>query len=241
MTRTAFFLACLLLLLPLKAEAEDLALHMAPRELSFGEIFTHTSLAVFVVAPQEGEVVVVFEGAPVNYALSRKERSGVFWLGGKRLVLHNVPSFYLMASSKPLSEIADKEMQSMLRMPKGTVLPDMTETEDREFAEAFLRLKQKNLHYGFEEGKIEKLPHDSFRVDFHIPSNVPVGNYKVKAWLFSDGKLVATGEQPYVIRKTGLNLALSDLVQRHQIISSLLTIALMLAVGLMGSFLMPRR
>jgi uncharacterized protein (TIGR02186 family) len=241
MKRLAAFLFCFSLLLPQRAEAEALGIHMAPRELSFGEVFTHTSLSVFISAPRPGEMVLIFEGAPVNYAISRKERAGLFWLAGKRLVLHDVPSFYLMASSKPLSEITDKENQALLRLPMGTVLPEMSETEDREFAEAFLRLKEKNRHYDVSKGSIEKLPHNSFRADFHIPSNVPVGNYKVRAWLFQDGKLVATGEQPYVIRKTGMNLALSDLVQRHQILSSLLTIGLMLAVGLMGSFLMPRR
>jgi uncharacterized protein (TIGR02186 family) len=241
MKRLAIFLLCFTFLLPLTAKAEALGIHMSPRELSFGEVFTHTSLSVFVTAPQPGDLVLIFEGAPVNYAISRKEHSGPFWLGGKRLVVHDVPSFYLLTSSKPLSEITDKENQTLLRLPMGTVLPEMTETEDREFAEALLRLKEKRRHFGFSEGSVEKLPHNSFRADFHIPSNVPVGNYKVRAWLFQDGKLAASGEQPYIIRKIGLNLALSDMVQRHQILSSLLTIGLMLVVGLMGSFLMPRR
>jgi uncharacterized protein (TIGR02186 family) len=235
-------LLILFTIVALPAFAEDeIALAAAPRELQLGEIFSEATLSVFGTAAEEGDVAVVMEGPESDYGLTRRERKGPLWVAGKSIVVKKVPAFYAVVSSLPLQTMVEDGKRHELRLMAEDTLQELTGEGKKEFADAFLRLKAKNKLYAFNENGVNKLPHNGFRADILIPSNIPVGDYKIHAYLFRDRSLVGSAEIPYTIRKMGLSLALSDFTAHHTILSAFFAVGLMLSLGLVGSFLLPRR
>src|SRR5262249_11999907 len=58
-------------------------------------------------ADEPTDLIVVIRGAPETVEVRRKSRVGVIWANADNFTARNVPSFYAIASTKPLDEIAD--------------------------------------------------------------------------------------------------------------------------------------
>lgn len=56
------------------------------------------------------DVVVVVKGPTETLAIRRKQETGPIWANGTSVVASNVPSFYFVASTRPVDEIVDRAL-----------------------------------------------------------------------------------------------------------------------------------
>jgi uncharacterized protein (TIGR02186 family) len=155
----------------------------------------------------EGDVVVVFRGPPVDYVVRRKERIAGIWLNTDRVDFQGVPSFYAVASSKPLDELMTPEVQA--REDIGVAHLKLVPAEDAgssdaaSFATALVRIKEAAGLYGRDVANISFENRPLYRGTVHFPANVTTGNYDVKVMLVRDGQIVSAQTVPLQVSKGG--------------------------------------
>ena len=79
-----------------------------------------------------------------------------------------------------------------------------------------------------------------FRTAVWIPANVPVGDYRVAAYLFSNGALLASTGDRITISKTGFEQNLSDFAHGRPLTYGLACVALALFTGWLGGVIFRR-
>lgn len=72
----------------------------------FGSLSGQTAEEERIDAPKL-DVIVVVKGPAETLAIRRKEETGPIWVNGTSVVASNVPSFYFVASTRPVDEIVD--------------------------------------------------------------------------------------------------------------------------------------
>lgn len=105
-------------LLAVPAQALDLETDLSTHYIEIRTTFRGASLTVFGSLSGQTEeeerpgaskvdVIVVVKGPAQSLAVRRKEKLGPIWSNGASVVASNVPSFYFVASTRPVDEIVD--------------------------------------------------------------------------------------------------------------------------------------
>ena len=66
--------------------------------------FTGTDVVYFGAKNGPGDIVVVVRGPNFNYSVRRKQRVAGIWINTDKVSFGDVPSFYAVASSRPLDD-----------------------------------------------------------------------------------------------------------------------------------------
>ncbi len=233
-------LLSLLALLPVTGRAAALDLFVAPREMVLDGTFHGAGLTVFATAGGPGDLVLVLESPAAPALLTQRKKKGVFWITGRRLRLEDAPGYFAVATSLPFAALTPELKERMGFLPLRREA-QLAEAQNRAFTVAFLRLKQRERLYAWREMAIGKRPHHAFHAEFHLPSSVPAGRYRLRGFFLKDGVLAATGETGYTVRQGQIGFALSVLVAEYPLLTGFLSIAVMLMTGLAGALLLPRR
>ena len=90
---------------PQPARAQALVADLSSHLIAITAGFAGTELLLFGATEGEGDVVVLVRGPDSDVAVRRKARVAGIWLNTETLSFANVPSYYRVASSKPLDEV----------------------------------------------------------------------------------------------------------------------------------------
>ena len=93
---------------PQPARAQALVADLSSHLIAITAGFAGTELLLFGATEGEGDVVVLVRGPDSDVAVRRKARVAGIWLNTESLSFANVPSYYRVASSKPLDEGATR-------------------------------------------------------------------------------------------------------------------------------------
>jgi uncharacterized protein (TIGR02186 family) len=201
-------LVALLLWLGSESRAQDLFLaDLMDRRIMITTGFTGTDVFIYGVKQGDGDVIVLFRGPPMGYAVRRKERIAGIWLNTDRVDFQGVPSFYAVASSKPLDELMTPEVQAREEIGVNhlRLVPadDANPSEAASFATALVRVKEAAGLYGRDVAPIKFENRPLYRGTVHFPANVTTGNYDVKVLLIRGGEIVSAQTVPLQISKGG--------------------------------------
>jgi uncharacterized protein (TIGR02186 family) len=200
--------------------------------------FTGTDVLLFGAVDAPGSQVAVVVRGPAGEAVVReKTRVGPVWLFTDQLRLDNVPSYYAVASSKPLpqiglaSELARHEIGvDQLRL---TPVPgqEVAPADLASFRAAFVRGKQRERLYPEATGTVTFLGSTLFRTRLSFPANVAPGRYSVQVFQFDDGRVANAQTSALEISKIGLEAHLFDYARNRPALYALASIAIALASG----------
>lgn len=228
-------LLCALWLRP-AAAAEPLVADLSKHLVAITTGFAGTDVLLFGAVeevPGGGDVVVVVRGPNRAEIVRRKARSMGVWMNSGLAEIADAPSFYRVAATRPLTEIAPRPVldrhQIGLDSLELAIRPRDRKADSGQYREALLRLKQAQ---GLYAGKIEDISFLSnrlFRTDVHFPANVPVGTYLVEVYLMAGGEVVSAQTTPLVVSKIGLGADLYDFAHQRAAIYGI--IAILLAAG----------
>lgn len=179
------------------------------------------------------DVVVVVRGPNRPEIVRRKARTVGIWMNSGLAEVADAPSFYWVAATRPLAEIAPPAVlerhQIGLTSLDLDIRPRDRKADPREYRSALIRLKQAHGLYGDRVQDIGFLGNRLFRTDVHFPANVPVGTYLVEVYLIAGGEVVSAQTTPLVISKIGLGADLYDFA--HQQAAAYGMIAILLAAS----------
>jgi uncharacterized protein (TIGR02186 family) len=120
-----------------------------------------------------------------------------------------VPSFYFVASSRPLAEIVSPAtaglyglgIESLQMKPWNTASPEVID----EFATALARTQQRAKLFPNSVSRVNFIGERLFRTTIEFPANVPTGTYLVEVFLIRERDVVSGQTTPLVVSKVGID------------------------------------
>ena len=203
--------------------------------ISIDSGFNGTRLFVFGARNTVGDIVVVVRGPNKHYMVRKKESIGGVWVNRERMKFYNVPDFYVVASSKPLSDIEQTTLFSRLGIGQHTLLTPPPKTISTgnftDFEEAFLRHQKRHRLYSTAPEPVNFMAETLFKTAIDFPDNIPPGNYTAEIYLVSDGELVGMQSTPIRVVKSGLDAFLYNSAHNHPVWYGLTAVFLALSAG----------
>ncbi len=243
---TRRWLALLLLLVSLcltaasqPARAQPLVADLTNHLVAITTGFTGTSVVLFGATDGNGEVIVVVRGPERDITVRRKSKVAEVWVNTRQVTFQSVPSYYSIASSKPLDDMAPPAMRQLhqigldnLRLnTESPISPKETE----EFRAALLRNEARAGLYPPGIGQVSFLGDRLFRTDIRFPANVPTGTYLVQVFLVRDKAVVSGQTTPLVVSELGLDAEVHDFADRFALAYGLVAVSLAALAGWLAS------
>lgn len=219
---------------PVRA-ADPLVADLSKHLVAITTGFAGTDVLLFGAVEGEGDVVVVVRGPHRSETVRRKDRRVGIWINTGRAEITDAPSFYRVAATRPLAEIAPAAVlerhQIGLEHLDLAIQPEDREAEPAEYRDALIRLKQRKGLYGDKVQDIGFLGQRLFRTDMHFPANVPVGTYLVEVYLFGNGEVISAQTTPLVISKIGIGADVYDFAHQQAALYGIMAIILAATAG----------
>lgn len=229
---------------PAAAQLEaDLSAHL----ISITSNFTGTELLLFGATDGPGDIVVVVQGPRETIGVRRKQQVAGIWINGRAVTFTEVPSYFAVASTRPLDAIVTPSLRAQHRMGGEflafTVAPGqvLSPTDLVAFREALVRNKRSaSLYFEAEEG-VNFVGERLFRTNIVIPSNAPDGTYNVNIYLVRDQRVIDQKTTPLSISKAGIERRVHDLAHEQPAAYGVLAIALAVFAGWGAGVVFRRR
>lgn len=235
-------LALVLVLAPAAAAraAEPLVADLSKHLVAITTGFAGTDVLLFgaieeVDGGKPGDVVVVVRGPNRTETLRRKDRTAGIWINSGIAKVDNAPSFYQVASTRPLDQLASSAILGRHQIGLDHLDLDIrvkdAGADQGQYRQALLRLNQKKGLYGDKVLDIGMLSQRLFRTDVHFPANVPVGVYMVEVYLMVGGQVVSAQTTPLVVSKIGIGADVYDFAHHQAAIYGIIAILLAAFAG----------
>ena len=197
-------------------------------------------------APSDSADVVVVVKGPVEPIIVReKQRIAAIWMNADSSRFRSAPSFYAVASSKPIAELVDERtaavyelgLQNLQLSPGTGALPEKA----RRFEAGLLDLRRREGLYSENPRGVEISGGVLYRASITIPSQVPVGTYTAETFLIDDGRVLAAATRDIEIGKSGFERFVALAARRHALIYGLVSVLLSLGLGWAAATAFRRR
>jgi uncharacterized protein (TIGR02186 family) len=243
MSRALVLLLLLVATLPRPAGA-DIVADVDDHLVGITTGFSGTRILVFGSIDADGDVVVVVRGPAGPAKLYRKNPVLGVWMNSAALTFVQVPSFYSVASTRPLEDVASDSERKRLRLGidhlELKAVGRVSENLLKEWRAALVRAKVRSSLYRIDPGEVLLLNQRLFRVDFDLPAQVSTGTYLVEAYLFRDGVAVSAQTLPLVVNKIGFEAAIYNFAQQQPPLYGLAAIAVALLMGWLAHLIFRR-
>jgi uncharacterized protein (TIGR02186 family) len=195
------------------------------------------------------DVVVVVEGTPYPIVVRRKSDVAGVWINTSSVLFASVPSYYAIASTRPIDEIAGPavlERNSIgfahINMTPAVGLKwRLTDYELSGFRAAVIRLKQKEHLYVVEaKDGVTFTGRSLFRSTIALPANVPVGPLVARTYLFRNGDVLSAHIARVTLERKGIERVLHDFAFRYPFTYGIIAVILAVLAGLAGSMFFRR-
>lgn len=231
-------LVLLLIVLPTLPATANFVFDLSSRLIAITTAFVGTQVLLYGAVPQPGtEIAVVVRGPARDATVRRKAPVGPIWINTSSLEFRGVPSFFAVAASLPLAELASPQVLARHELgaeylrftPAGTLA--VGDAELGAFHDALVRVRQRAGLYSSEPGSVSFLGETLFRTRVTFPANVPPGIYQVQVLQFMGGEVIGAQTSTLEVAKIGIEAELYDLAQHRPALYGLASIVLALIAG----------
>ena len=245
----------LLILAPLMVAADKPVLvpDISARQVQIRYSFSGAQLLLFgaVVYPggrppdRQGDIAVVLRGPVQPILVREKQKIAGIWMNADSNRFRSAPSFYAVASSRPLSELLDERTAAIYELgvhnlqlsPGGGALPE----KERRFEAGLLDLRSRKGLYAESPRGVEISDGVLYRAVITIPSQVPVGTYTAETFLIDRHKVIAAATRDIQIDKSGFERFVALAARRHGFEYGLACVVLSLGLGWAAAAAFRRR
>ena len=210
----------------------DLSSHL----IAITSSFTGTELLLFGAIDEPGDIVVVVRGPTATAVVRRKRPTLGLWLTRRSESFDNVPSYYAVATSRPLREIAPASLLQRLQIGTENLrfrsLGSPSRGDSiRDYEQSIVRLKLRDGLYREDIGAVDFLGPKLFRTEISFPSTAPVGTYQTEVYLVRDERIVAAQSTPLFIDKQGVEQEVYDFSRTEPAVYGLVAVLIAMFSG----------
>jgi uncharacterized protein (TIGR02186 family) len=251
--RDASILISALAPLLIAADKPVLVPDISARQVQIRYSFTGAQLLLFGAVVYPGgrvpnrpiDLAVVLRGPVQPILVREKQKIGLIWMNADSNRFRSAPSFYAVASSRPVSELMDERTAAIYELglhnlqlsPGGGALPE----KERRFEAGLLDLRRRQGLYSENPRGIEITDGVLYRAVITIPSQVPVGTYTAETFLIDRRKVIAAATRDIQINKSGFERFVALAARRHEFLYGLAAVSMSLALGWAAAAAFRRR
>ena len=216
---------------------------VSQHEVQVRQGFTGTELLLFgaiidPIAQRTGgryDIVVVLKGPSEPIRVREKERIAGVWLNAEDTDFRSAPSFFAVASSRPIERIVDEKTAAIYEFgtsyiqlsPSGVI-----DTEEQaRFAAGLVDLKTRQGLYTEQVGGVRISEEVLYQARIELPSNVTTGIYTAETFAISRGRVLASATAEVAVRKVGFERFVENSANRHGLVYGLVAVILSIGMG----------
>lgn len=239
-------LAIALCLLAMPLQAEEVVLGLSSDKVAITATFEGSDILIFGAVKREVaipetplDVIITVAGPSVPVTVRRKDRRFGIWVNTEMVELDAAPSFYAVATTRPLDKVLSNTEDLRHRVSIGRAIRSVgaaTMAEDAErFTDALIRIRRDKDAYQTREGAVAIDEQTLFRTSISLPANLTEGAYKTRIFLTREGRVVSEFDTTIDVRKVGLERWLYSLSREQPMLYGLMSLAIAIAAGWMAS------
>ena len=217
---------------------------VSQREVEIAYSFTGAELLLFgaiiypggLVPDGRTDIAVVLKG-PSQSILVREKRklAGLIWANADSARFRSAPTFYAIASSRPLDKLVDERTAAIYELGLGNIhlspASGSSPTDAQRFETGFVDLRARGELFVDRPGAVEITRDVLYRARLRIPARVPVGRYTAETFLIRDGKVIAAATREVDVRKTGFERFVATAAVKWPFIYGLFAVVLSVGFG----------
>ncbi|WP_442679447.1 TIGR02186 family protein [Sphingomonas sp. ASY06-1R] len=181
------------------------------------------------------DVVVVIKGPSEPLLVREKAKVAGIWVNHASERFRSVPSFYAVATSRPLDKLVSPRTAAIYEIGIGNLLLSpangSSAKEQARFEHGLVELKRSSGLYAEHVGAVSVREGVLYRALIPIPARVPIGNYTAETYLIREGRIVAVATREIAIGKSGFERFVATAAEDHPLPYGLTAIALSLLLG----------
>lgn len=227
---------------------------VSQRDIEIAYSFTGADLLLFgaILYPRGGmpdrshrtDIVVVVKGPAESILVREKEKVAGIWVNAERTRYRSAPSFYAIASSRPIADIVDERTRAIYELGLASLqlspASGAVVGEQARFDAGLVDLRRRSGLY-YEDARAVEITDDVlYRARITIPARVPVGKFTAETFLIRDGRVLAAAVRDIDIRKSGFERFVASAAERSAFLYGVVAVVLSLAFG-WGAAVIARR
>lgn len=216
---------------------------VSQREVEIQYSFTGADLLLFgaIVYPdgrqpkKPADILVVLKGPDQSITMREKQKVAGIWINADTARFSSAPSFYAMASSRPIDQVVDQRTAAIYEMGveklqlSPSSLNDSAELD--RFQAGLIDLRERAGLYVERAGTVEITKGVLYRARLPLSARVIVGDYTAETFLVQDGRVVAAAVRDITIRKSGFEQFMAVAAEEWPFFYGLTAIALAVGMG----------
>jgi len=233
---------------PAPTLANDLDVDLSKPDVRLDVSFKGSELLLFGAKDHPGEIIVVVRGPGKDTSMRLKERMAGIWVSTDEVIFENVPSYYALASSKPLEDLLPKETlleekigTDHLGLKVKTAPENATPETIKNFESGLLRNMISKALYTAKSGPVDQVGKKLFRTNLWFPANVHVGSYVIDTYLVRDGRIQNRHSTEMKVHKVGIEAEVYSFAHEHALIYGLLAILIAGVSGWLANAVFKKR
>jgi uncharacterized protein (TIGR02186 family) len=190
------------------------------------------------------DIVVVLKGPTEPVRIREKDRIAGIWMNAGSSDFRSAPSFFAVASSRPVKEIVDERTAAIYELgtdfiqlsPSGQI--DLE--EQARFAQGLVELRRKQGLFQENPRGVSISEKVLYQARIDLPSNVTTGRYTAETFAIARGRVLTSATARIEVVKAGLEGRVVTAAQRWSFFYGLGAIALSLGMGWLAGRLFAR-
>ena len=229
-----------LLMVPNLASASDnkMTAEVSTDLVQINTGFDGVNLLLFGTANGTNNIIIVIKGPLETNIIRKKTRVASIWVNTEKVIIENVPTFYAIASTRPLNQITTQSILKKYGIGANNFLTNILKQANAktmdisdEYKNALVRLKNKLGLYIDNPIKIKLIEEQLFRANIKFPANVGTGKYTAQIYYFKDGLLLDVINKPILVEKIGIGADVFRLAHSHSALYGIIAILIAVASG----------
>jgi len=216
---------------------------VSQHEIRLRQGFTGTELLLFGAilnrdgtrAARDYDIVVILKGPTHSIVVREKAKVAGMWLNADSTEFRSAPSYYAIASSRPIAEIVDEKTAAIYELglrwlqlsPIGAIDP----AEQIRFSRGLVDLNRRGGLYREEARGVTVKEQVLYQARIFLPSSVPIGTYTAETLAVSNGRVVASASSKVEVRKLGFERAIADFAENQSFLYGILAVMVSVAMG----------
>ena len=227
--------------LPLRAE--EVIAGLSQNRVSLTVNFEGSEMLIFGAVRREAllpadsdlDVIVAVEGPPQPAVIWRKARRLGIWVNTDAQEVRAAPSFYAVATTRPLRDILSPEADLTHRISTRLAIFEARGVSDRTdpaaFTEALIRIREEQGLYQSRYEAVTLERDTLFSTRILLPKTIVEGSYSARIFLVRNGDVIDEFETFIDVQKAVLERWLTNLAYEQPFLYGLLALALAVFFG----------
>lgn len=230
--------------------ADGVLANLSQHSVSLDTTFSGSELLVYGAIARRDvttklDVIVAVAGPSNPVTVRKKVRQFGIWINGKAVTVDAAPSFYALASTRPLDQVLNStdDLRYRIRLDRKIRLidaPAWLGDERSDYREAVSRVRINQGLYAILPDAVsviekEGSPLMQFETRIQLPANLVEGDYEARIFLVRGKQVVDTFTDKIEVRRAGLGRMIYTSAQDYPALYGIASILIALFAGWLAS------